>query len=149
MQQPDERFDIVIAGGGTVGLALGCALYDSLGRAAKIALVDPGSLGNGSARDIRASALSAGSQHLLAALGIWPALAEHAQPVTGVDITDAALEDAFRPILVSYDNTVGDEEPATYIVENERLTRAILAGVEQRPGLRMIAGCGIAGHAAD
>ena len=38
------------------------------------------------------------------------------------------LDDAFRPILVSYDNTVEGGEPATYILENERLTAAISRG---------------------
>ena len=47
---------------------------------------------------------------------------KHAQPVTAIDITDSSLDDAIRPVLVSYDNTRGSgEEPATYIVENERL----------------------------
>jgi 2-octaprenyl-6-methoxyphenol hydroxylase len=147
MPAADERLDVIIAGGGMVGLALGCALQDALGTSAKIAVVDPAPAG-GVARDLRASALSAGSQHLLAALGVWPALAEHAQPVTGVDITDASLEDVFRPILVSYDNTVGDGEPATYIIENERLARAVTAGAQQRPALRLVSAA-VASHAAD
>ena len=131
-----------------VGLALGCALHDAMGDAARIAVVDPTLLRGGPARDVRASALSAGSQHLLAALGMWPALAEHAQPVTGVDITDAALEDVFRPILVSYDNTVDGGEPATYIVENEQLARAVIAGAQKRPALRLVHAA-VASHAVD
>ena len=73
-------------------------------------------------RDARAFALSASTKNMLALLGVWPAIAEHAQPVTTVDITDSSLDDAFRPILVSYDNRV-DGEPATWIVENDRLRR--------------------------
>ena len=148
MRAADERLDVVIAGGGMVGLALGCALHDAMGDTAMIAVVDPALLRAGPARDVRASALSAGSQHLLAALGMWPALAEHAQPVTGVDITDAALEDVFRPILVSYDNTVDGGEPATYIVENEQLARAVIAGAQKRPALRLVHAA-VASHAVD
>jgi 2-octaprenyl-6-methoxyphenol hydroxylase len=131
-----------------VGLALGCALHDAMGDTARIAVVDPTLLRAGPARDVRASALSAGSQHLLAALGVWPALAGHAQPVTGVDITDAALDDVFRPILVSYDNTVDGGEPATYIVENEQLARAVVAGAQKRPALRLV-NAAVASHAVD
>ncbi len=88
-------------------------------------------------RDVRASAVSAGSKRLLEALGMWSSLAEHAQAVAAVDITDSALEDAFRPVLVSYDNTVdGGAEPATYIVENERLHAAILDGAARRTASR-------------
>jgi 2-octaprenyl-6-methoxyphenol hydroxylase len=148
MRAADERLDVAIAGGGMVGLALGCALHDALGEAARIAVIDPMLPGAGPARDVRASALSAGSQHLLAALGMWPALAEHAQPVTGVDITDAALEDVFRPIRVSYDNTVEGGEPATYIVENDQLARAVIAGAQKRPALRLVSAA-VDAHAAD
>ncbi|NJO33982.1 MAG: ubiquinone biosynthesis protein UbiH, partial [Rhodospirillales bacterium] len=141
MQADEERYDIVIAGGGAIGLTLACALADALGPSTRIAVIDRVPFGSSpSRRDIRASAVSAGSQHVLAALGIWPALAEHAQAVTAVDITDAALDDAFRPILVSYDNTVEGAEPATYILENERLTAAILAGARQRASLTLMGG---------
>src|SRR5215207_6522895 len=103
MQTDVERYDILIAGGGAIGLSLACALADALG-SVKIGVIDRQSFAGAAAvRDIRASAVSAGSQRLLAALGVWPSLAEHAQSVTAVDITDAALEDVFRPILVSYD----------------------------------------------
>jgi 2-octaprenyl-6-methoxyphenol hydroxylase len=144
-----ERCDVVIAGGGAVGLVLACALADALGPATRIVVVDRVPFGGTAGpRDIRASAVSAGSQHVLAALGIWPALAEHAEAVTAVDITDASLEDAFRPILVSYDNTVEGGEPATYIVENERLTAAILGAAMRRPSITLLGGAAATGYAA-
>jgi 2-octaprenyl-6-methoxyphenol hydroxylase len=150
VQTDQERCDVVIAGGGAVGLALACALADALGPATRIAVVDRVPFGGTAGpRDIRASAVSAGSQHVLAALGIWPALAEHAEAVTAVDITDASLEDAFRPILVSYDNTVEGGEPATYIVENERLTAAILGAAMRRPSITLLGGAAATGYAAD
>jgi 2-octaprenyl-6-methoxyphenol hydroxylase len=60
--------------------------------------------------------------------------------VVAVDITDSALGDAFRPILVSYDNTVEGGEPATYILENERLRAALLEGLARRPRIARIGG---------
>ena len=148
MKQPDKRVDVVIAGGGNVGLTLACALAEAFGDAGKILVADPKPVGRGS-RDIRASALSAGSQHLLAALGIWSLIEAHAQPVTAIDITDASLEDTFRPIVLSYDNSIRDGEPGTYIVENDRLTQAIGAIAQQRRALELIGGCGVSGYAAD
>ena len=100
MKAGAERYDVVIAGGGTAGLALACALADALGPGARIAVVDriPLHAGAGPA-DARAFALSAGAKRMLSALGVWPAVAAHAEPVTAIDITDSSLEDAFRPVL--------------------------------------------------
>ena len=134
------------AGGGPVGLALALALAEALGPSGRIGVVDPSASGrsqDGSATpsgDGRASALSAASRRLLDALHVWPALAPYAQPVAAVDITDSALGDLFRPILVSYDNTVEGGEPATYILENERLRTALLDALPRHPGIDRIGG---------
>jgi 2-octaprenyl-6-methoxyphenol hydroxylase len=144
MNAAPERYDVVIAGGGGIGLALACALADALGPAARIAVADR--LGFAGGRDVRASAVAAGSRRLLTALGVWAPLAAHAQAVTAVDITDSALDDAFRPVLVSYDNTVENGEPATHIVENQRLQAAILAGVSQRASVTLLGGAAVTGY---
>jgi 2-octaprenyl-6-methoxyphenol hydroxylase len=134
------RYDVVIAGGGAAGVALACALADAL-EGASIAIVDPGAFAESSTvRDPRASALSAGSKRLLAALGAWMALAPHAEAVAAVDITDSSLDDAFRPVLVSYDNTVEGGEPATFIVENERLRAALQEAAAGRASIARIGG---------
>ena len=133
MSSNAERYDVVIAGGGTAGLALACALADALGPGARIAVVDRVPLRGGAASgDARAFALSAGAKRMLSVLGVWPAVAAHAQAVTAIDITDSSLEDAFRPVLVSYDNTVDGDEPATYIVEHGQLRDALLAASRPR-----------------
>jgi 2-octaprenyl-6-methoxyphenol hydroxylase len=135
-----DAYDVVVVGGGAIGLALACALADALEPAARIALVDPVSGAAPTAPDARASAVSAGSKRLLDVLGVWHALASDAEPVVAVDITDSALGDVFRPVLISYDNTVEAGEPATYIVENERLRAALLDALARRPGIVAIAG---------
>jgi 2-octaprenyl-6-methoxyphenol hydroxylase len=141
--------DVTIAGGGSAGLALASALADALGPETRIAVVDRAALaGPARARDGRAFALSAGSKNMLARLGVWPTLAAGAQPVTQVDITDSSLDDAFRPVLVSYDNRV-DGEPATWIVENDRLLDALSAAASARPGVQLIDGNGVEAFARD
>src|SRR6516162_9471460 len=144
MGSGSECYDVVIAGGGTAGLALACALADALGTA-RIAVVDRGPLSQtGAAKEAltepRAFALSAGAKRMLTVLGAWPRLAAHAQPVTAVDITDSSLEDAFRPVLVTYGNTVDRGEPATYIVEQGRLRQALLAAAAERATIGFIGG---------
>jgi len=149
MSSSAERYDVVIAGGGTAGLALACAVADALGPGARIAVVDPAPLRAGGAPDARAFALSAGAKRMLAVLGVWPELAPHAQPVTAIDITDSSLEDAFRPVLVSYDNTVDGNEPATYIVEQGRLREALLAAAASRRSITLLGGEPAVGFQAD
>ena len=148
MSSDPERFDVIIAGGGTAGLALACALADALGEQARIAVVDRAALRpDAAAADARAFALSAGSKRLLAALGVWPKLAGHAQPVTAIDITDSSLENAIRPVLVSYDNSV-DGEPATWILEHRRLQQALVTAAAKRP-IRLMGGAAAEAFAAD
>ena len=150
MSSTTERHDVVIAGGGTAGLALACALADALGSGARIAVADRAPLRPGTvAAEPRAFALSAGSKHMLSVLGVWPAIAAHAQPVTAVDITDSSLDDAIRPILVSYDNTVGGGEPATYIVEEGRLREALLAAAANRTAIALLGGEAATGFTVD
>jgi 2-octaprenyl-6-methoxyphenol hydroxylase len=147
--QAADAFDVVIAGGGAVGSALACALADALGPAVRIALVDPAAdAGAPALRDPRASAISAGSKRLLSALGVWPALDPHAEPVAAVDITDSSLGDVFRPVLVTYDNAVAGGEPATWIVENHRLRTALADGLAARPAVARIHGTATAADAA-
>jgi 2-octaprenyl-6-methoxyphenol hydroxylase len=137
MAASGERYHVIIAGGGTAGLALASALADALGPELRIAVVDRAPLeASGEPREARAFAVSAGTRNMLERLGAWPAIAEHAQPVMIVDITDSSLEDAFRPILVSYDNRV-DGAPATWIVENDRLLDALIGAASARPGIAL------------
>jgi 2-octaprenyl-6-methoxyphenol hydroxylase len=136
--------DVVIAGAGIPGLALACALADALGPEAAISLVERGAAPR---RDIRAVALSAASVRLLGVLGAWSQIAEDAEPVTRVEITDSRLEDALRPVLVSYDNTV-DGGPATYIVGQDRIWQALGAAARRRPQVRLLPGRSVEGFHA-
>jgi 2-octaprenyl-6-methoxyphenol hydroxylase len=141
MREEQSRNDVVVAGAGTVGLAITCALADALGPEFHIGLVDRAEFGREAAgRDIRAWAIAAGSQRLLDVLGVWPELAEYAQPVSAVDITDSSLDDAFRPVLVSYDNRVEGDEPAMYILESERLNAALLRAAQARGSIALLGG---------
>lgn len=151
MSSSIERHDVLIGGGGTAGLALACALADALGAGARIAVADRAELRPGAPGiEPRAFALSAGSKRMLAVLGVWPEIADHAQPVTAVDITDSSLSDAIRPVLVSYDNTVSEGgEPATYIVEQRRLHQALLAAADSRPAVTLLGGEPAVGFATD
>lgn len=148
MDAQRQTSDVLIVGAGAAGLAQACALADALGPETAISVVDRASIGTaGSAAtpaDPRAYALSAGSKHVLERLGAWEAMAPHAQPVTGIDITDSSLDDAFRPRLLGYDNRLETGEPGTFVVREAHLRSALLAAVGARPGVRLRGGCEVA-----
>ena len=149
MSASGEHFDVAIGGAGTVGLLIALALAAALGEGVRIALLDRAPLPGPPGRDVRASAVSAGSKRLLEALGVWSGIAGNAQPVTAIDITDSRLEDAIRPILLSYDNRLADAEPATFIIANDVLRQAVLAAVLAQPAIVARGGSALGDIAAD
>src|SRR5262245_9614781 len=126
LNERPERFGAAIAGASFAGLAFACALDQALQGDVRIALIDP-AVGPdpATAPDCRASAISAGSKAMLKVLGVWPAIANEAQPVTGIEITDSSLEAGVPPVLLTYDNLTAAGEPATYVVPNRVLHRAL------------------------
>ena len=70
-----ESYDVIIAGGGFVGMSLALALGGAAPKGFRVALVDA-EPPEGTKADARASALSAASKGLLSVLGVWPELAE-------------------------------------------------------------------------
>ena len=140
--------DVIIGGGGLTGLVLARTLAQALGEGVRIAVLDPSV---GSPRpDPRSYALSAGSRRLLEIIGVWNAVSADAEPVTGIDITDSALTDAIRPILLSYDTAVAAGEPGMWIVPADALQRAVAAAVAEVRGVevRRVAASSLAADAA-
>ena len=104
-QNATNRFDIVIGGGSFVGLALARALTAMAPGGYRIAIVE---LRGFSTRpplhpDGRTVALTSAVKAMLDTIGIWPALADKAQPVLRIELTDFALEALVRPVLTGLD----------------------------------------------
>jgi 2-octaprenyl-6-methoxyphenol hydroxylase len=128
-----ERRDIVIAGGGYVGLSLALAVKQAA-PALKVALVDAAPAGRGGG-DLRASAIAAGARRMLERLGVWQAVAGEAQPVLDMVVTDSRLGDAVRPVFLTFDGRTEAGEPFAHMVPNGGLVGALreaatAAGVE-------------------
>ena len=137
-----ERFDIVISGASFAGLALARALLSAFGGDLRIAVVDRAPRGGTGVPDARAFALSAGTRHMLETLGVWQRIADEAQAVTEIEITDSSLEAGIRPVLLKYENRLGEDaasEPASHIVPAPALEHALLASVASDPDLTLIA----------
>src|SRR5688572_15560676 len=110
MADDSERTDVLIAGAGVAGLALAIALKQSLGGAFHVIVADP-ALGRERAPDPRASAIAAAARRMLEALGAWQAVADEAQPILDMAITDSRLTDAVRPSLLNFDGEIEAGEP--------------------------------------
>lgn len=118
-----SEFDVVVAGGGYVGASLAVALAEGDPRLS-IAVVDPTSPTAGP--DARASAIAAAARRMLDRLGVWQAIAPHAQPITDMIVTDSRLDDAVRPVFLTFDGTLSTGEPFAHMVPNAVMVGALL-----------------------
>ena len=103
--------------------------------------------------DSRAVALSAASVRMLDKLGVWGQCKAEAQPVFTIEITDSSLRAGIRPVLLSYDNALdtspdGISEPASQILPNATLERALAAAVRACPNVTIIGGTSVTGFKA-
>ena len=128
---------IVIGGGAFAGLALALALRQGLGTEVPIVVADP-AFGGRSSRDPRATAIVAACRRLFDAIGVWQDVADETQPILDMVITDSKLEDATRPVFLTFAGHVEPGEPFAHMVENRHLIDALTkhaeaAGIDLRP----------------
>ena len=82
-----ETHELVVVGGGLVGLSLGIAAAQAGLDTLVVDREDP-SVMLAESYDGRASAIAYGSQQMLAALGIWAKLASEASPILEIRVAD-------------------------------------------------------------
>jgi 2-octaprenyl-6-methoxyphenol hydroxylase len=132
-----KTVDVIIGGGGMVGLALGIALAKG-GLEVVVADPVPEAEALGAGFDGRVSALAFASVRMFKALGIWGVLAEHAQPIDDILVTDAKLGRAPSPFSLHFDHReLG--QPLGYIAENRHIRQALFAASRTAPNLRLVA----------
>ena len=123
-----EKFDIVIAGGGYVGMSTALSIKLAAPHLS-ILLVDPAPpLSKRKMLDLRASAIALAAQKMLDQLGVWDTLKEQAQPINDMIVTDSKTGDAVRPVYLTFDQKVEDDQPFAHMVPNG----AMVAALEER-----------------
>jgi len=129
--------DVLIAGGGLNGPALALALAQS---GLSVTLVDaaPARQRAEDAFDGRAYALAIASQKLLAAIGLWPALAAQAQPMNDVKAFDGRPGEGAAPFFLHFDSAELDQRPVGYMLEDRFLYRAFLEAMQAEPKITLI-----------
>src|SRR6202045_3074043 len=120
---------IVIGGGAFAGLALALALRQGLGAEIPVIVADP-ALGTRPSRDPRATAIVAACRRLFETLGAWQAVSDKAQPILDMVVTDSRLEDATRPVFLTFAGDVEPGEPFAHMVENRDLIDALVKRAE-------------------
>ena len=125
-----DRADVIIFGGGLVGLALAAAL-DSSGLSA--ILVDPADPGERktAAFDGRTSAVSSSSMRMLETIGVTDHL-----PAVGCPIHKIQVADGLRPGGLAFEPD--DDEPLGVMHENRHLRAALLARAEAGKNLWLL-----------
>ena len=108
---------IVICGGAFAGLALALALRQGLGADIPVIVADP-ALAMRPSRDPRATAIVAACRRLFEALGVWDQVAADSQAILDMVVTDSKLEDATRPVFLTFAGDVEPGEPFAHMVEN-------------------------------
>jgi len=125
-----DRADVIIFGGGLVGLALASAL-DSSGLSAIV--VDPAdpTPRSESAFDGRTSAVSSSSMRMLETIGVAANLAEPGCPIRRI-----AVADGLKPGGLHFDS--GDGEPLGFMHENRNLRAALRARADAGKNLWLL-----------
>lgn len=140
----DANYDIVIVGGGPVGLTMAVALTRSM-RGLRVGLLDrrPFSI----PKDQRASAIAAGVRRIFVELGVWTDMAVGAEPVRQMKITDSGSGDISRPLFLSFIGDVAPGEPFAHLVPNQLVAETLLGALG--PDVEIIAPVEITGLVAD
>ncbi|AJI95678.1 ubiquinone biosynthesis hydroxylase, UbiH/UbiF/VisC/COQ6 family protein [Yersinia ruckeri] len=133
-----QSFDVVIAGGGMVGLALACGLQGSGLRIAILehqqpedALTEP-LMG---APELRVSAINAASEKLLQHIGVWDRIvAMRASPYDGMEVWD---QDSFGKIAFRADEYGFSH--LGHIIENRVIQQTLWQRANQLPDVTLLA----------
>lgn len=123
----DQRFDVLIGGGGLNGLAMAVAMTRA---GFAVALIDPvpesDTLAPGF--DGRVSALTRASMRLFEHLDVWRHIGAEAQAIEQVLVSDGGAGRPASPLTLLFDAAErGDGAPLGYIAENRTIRAALVA----------------------
>jgi 2-octaprenyl-6-methoxyphenol hydroxylase len=133
------KTEVLIAGGGMVGMATAVALAEA---GISCVVVDAQSAGEqvSAGYDGRSSAIAYGSQRALISLGLWWGMAAAAEPILDIRVSDGRIGVPAAPLFLHYDHREsGLDAPFGAIVENRAIRQALLARLSDLPEVVVIA----------
>ncbi len=126
-------FDVVIVGSGLIGSTLAVALGGAGLRVALMDRLDPATMVD-EPFDGRASAVSHASRRALDAIGVWRHLADDAQP-----ILDIRVSEGDSPLFLHYDHNELGDGPLGFMLENRHLRRGLGAAISTTANIELFA----------
>ena len=129
------KVDILVAGGGYVGLLCAVAIRHSAPNLS-VAIVDPAP-DSAIEKDERASAIAADASRMLDALGLWKGLLKNAQPINEMTVTDSKVSDITRPVFLTFANSEDAEAPFAHMIPNRDLVKALRRKADKDGVLRI------------
>ncbi|VAW20487.1 2-polyprenyl-3-methyl-6-methoxy-1,4-benzoquinol hydroxylase [hydrothermal vent metagenome] len=127
-----QNYDIIIVGGGPVGLSLAAGLAHYLDQY-KIAVCDRRKMVV--PNDARSLALAAGVTRVYEMLGLWDEMAADAAPISHMRITDSEKNARARPLFLSFDGEVAPGRPFAHMVPFRTIMRTLLKAVKGKVDL--------------
>ncbi len=135
------RQDVVISGGGMVGLTLAVALA-RLGLGVTLVESQKAEALTAPAFDGRASALAYANVRMFKALGIWDALEPFAQPINDILVSDAKLGGQASPFSMHFDHReVG--APLGAMAENRHIRQALWQTAQTLSHVNLVTGASV------
>lgn len=138
-----ERFDLAVIGAGLNGSLLALAAGEA---GLRTALIDRLALKSftDAEFDGRTTAIAYTSQRLFAALGVWADVADQAEPILDIRISDASHDGRPSPLFLHFDHREalaeeGEPTAMGWIVENRFLRAAILQRLAACRAVELIA----------
>ncbi len=135
--------EVAVVGGGMVGLTLAVALAGA-GIATVVVDAATPEARTATGYDGRASAIAHASHQALAGIGVWQGLAEYAQPIERIRVSDGDATGRASSLFLHYDHrelapTDAGAPPLGFIVENRAIRRALLAALAAAPSASHVA----------
>lgn len=129
-----QAYDVVIIGGGMVGLTVAAALHDSGLRLAVLESQQPPTTLSAQP-DVRVSAINLASQNILQRLGVWPAIkARRSTPYTRMEVWE---QDSFGRIAFAANEI--NAPHLGHIIENAVIQQALWEHVSRLDGVTLLA----------
>lgn len=132
MNETSQSFDVIIAGGGMVGMSMALMLARA---GLRVAVLERGGMPAQleASFDGRVSAISLGSTYILREAGAWQHMLPHAEPIRDIRVSDGAT-----PFFLHYDHHEVGSDPFGYIVENRYIRTGLQQEAANLTGLSII-----------